>query len=625
MSQKARYMVQCSEASSWSELDIDETFPESQLDFARAKCDALLGAIEQSSTKSIFQPETRELVTQPTAADIKVEKQQHEPQPAGTTTSQPGLAIPKPRTFSVISNLTLSFSRGSTGSQQSSRNVNQESHGTITSIHNRATIRPSLHQQNISGQKQSSDPRKMPPSSSHPNDPKAITTAMPPQYWAGRFMAMRDRFHNEVLEPAHLAQVCKARPTKPLRDLTCQATAASGNDFSASVYANPRTVQAGKYTSTLNNLSPQPSRSRISLSATSCAILQSTLYNTKSSPPSYTQAVRSFSNSSTTTVHTPYSTRRGSRPLPATDENSVPGLSLATVPSDENNNNGTAVVTSASLHEETNASPGNDSNTVSLAVASAATAGRDGEDETSLREGRVFAHLHDLCVTDAARASLRQWQAAYARKTGNENLMPAALDMNQATQTNPDTRRVTGGSVTKGSDCGSESSWRRRYTHVHGGVAGWSEELKGKTDANEKMWASQSQTRKVPTSGEEQATCSNGNGRDDGDESASVGNLEVSFTGTGIEHAASLGHGREFGRRGMEMVRRLKRSLVGGGSEEKFGRDEERKSGGDGYGDAVVADSDLADQKILAVTERGKERKEERKGERKGERRFSFF
>ncbi|KAL2147522.1 hypothetical protein VTI28DRAFT_8777 [Corynascus sepedonium] len=392
---------------------------------------------------------------------------------------------------------------------------------------------------------------------------------MPPQYWAGRFMAMSDRFHNEVLEPARLTQ----------------------NEFSASVYANPRAVQAGRYTSTLNNLSPQPNRSRISLSTTSCAILQSTLYNTKPSPPSYTQA--------------------------RTDENSASGLSLATVPRDENNNGDTAVVTSASLHEETNTFPANNSNTVSLAVASAATASWDREDETSLRERRVFAHLHDLCATDAARASLHQWQAAYARKTGNENLMPAALDMNQATKTNPDTRMVTGGSVTKGSDCGSESGWRRRYTHIHGGAAGSSEKLKGKTDADEKMWASQSQTGKVPTSCEEQETWSSGNGRDDRDESASVGNLEVSFTGTGIEHAASLGHGREFGRWGMDMVRRLKRSLVGGGSEEKFGRDEERKSGDDGYGDAVVADSDLADQKSSAATERGKERK--------GERRFSFF
>ena len=430
-------------------------------------------------------------------------------------------------------------------------------------------------------------------------------------------MAMSDRFHNEVLEPARLTQVCKARPARPLRGLTCQATGASQNEFSASVYANPRAVQAGRYTSTLNNLSPQPNRSRISLSTTSCAILQSTLYNTKPSPPSYTQAVRSFSNSSTTTVHTPYSIRRGSRPLQRTDENSASGLSLATVPRDENNNGDTAVVTSASLHEETNTFPANNSNTVSLAVASAATASWDREDETSLRERRVFAHLHDLCATDAARASLHQWQAAYARKTGNENLMPAALDMNQATKTNPDTRMVTGGSVTKGSDCGSESGWRRRYTHIHGGAAGSSEKLKGKTDADEKMWASQSQTGKVPTSCEEQETWSSGNGRDDRDESASVGNLEVSFTGTGIEHAASLGHGREFGRWGMDMVRRLKRSLVGGGSEEKFGRDEERKSGDDGYGDAVVADSDLADQKSSAATERGKERK--------GERRFSFF
>lgn len=41
------------------------------------------------------------------------------------------------------------------------------------------------------------------------------------------------------------------------------------------------------------------------------------------------------------------------------------------------------------------------------------------------RRRRVFATLHSLCATSAARESLGQWQTAYARRVGKECLLPA--------------------------------------------------------------------------------------------------------------------------------------------------------------------------------------------------------
>jgi hypothetical protein len=81
------------------------------------------------------------------------------------------------------------------------------------------------------------------------------------------------------------------------------------------------------------------------------------------------------------------------------------------------------------------------------------------------------------------------------------------------------------------------------------------------------------------------------------------------------------GHGHEFGRKGREMVRRLKRSLVGGGGDttsnkqagthERHGKERvhgQNAESGDGYS---------ADLESLAV--------EEKEKRRKGARAFSFF
>lgn len=54
----------------------------------------------------------------------------------------------------------------------------------------------------------------------------------------------------------------------------------------------------------------------------------------------------------------------------------------------------------------------------------ATTFTRHMEDEDMKREKRVFIHLEALCATKAARHSLSEFQQLYARKMGNEGLLP---------------------------------------------------------------------------------------------------------------------------------------------------------------------------------------------------------
>lgn len=81
----------------------------------------------------------------------------------------------------------------------------------------------------------------------------------------------------------------------------------------------------------------------------------------------------------------------------------------------------------------------------------------------------------------------------------------------------------------------------------------------------------------------------------------------------------SHGHGHEFGRRGREMVRRLKRTLVGGGGGggEKSGGGHDGQNGGHGCGNGELGEGYPADLESLAVVEK------EKTG--RAGRRFSFF
>ncbi|KAH6842707.1 hypothetical protein B0I37DRAFT_393186 [Chaetomium sp. MPI-CAGE-AT-0009] len=414
--------------------------------------------------------------------------------PRGIAASQPGGRIPKSRTFSVISSITQSFSHGSIARQRTSRNVSGEPHNTDVNLQPvpRNTRSPKTQQESTYT---APETPTLPPGQS--SNIEAVSTAMPPQYWAGRFMALHDRFHNELLEPHQLTRICETQAAHPLADFTRPASAATQNNPSTSAYAITR--------STANQTSPsrQPSRSRIPQSATSGAILQSTPYNTQPDLPSNLHTASTLSPVHKPTTTTTYRHRHHHyHHLPTTDENSIPSHPPTTT---------TTTTTTAPAPEKTK--PTHAANAPNRVV----TTHLADDDEARVR--RVLLRLEYMCTTDAARVSLRQWQARYARRTGRGEFWPAS-------------------------------------------------------------------------SGE-------GSGAGDGD-----------------------GGGGGFGRRGREMVRRLKRSLVGGSGADKL-EDGERETVGTGQGNGASranggsGEGYLADLESLAIDEKEKGRK--------GVRKFNFF
>jgi hypothetical protein len=88
----------------------------------------------------------------------------------------------------------------------------------------------------------------------------------------------------------------------------------------------------------------------------------------------------------------------------------------------------------------------------------------------------------------------------------------------------------------------------------------------------------------------------------------------------GHVHTHTHGHGHEFGRRGREMVRRLKRSLVGGADKPEDGVRETVGTGhssGPSRVNGEPGEGYMADLESLAI--------EEKEKGRKGGRKFSFF
>lgn len=300
---------------------------------------------------------------------------------ADITTSQRPLVIPKSRTFSVLSSITHSFSRGSVTSRDAgSRNVSEESRkSSITS--KGITHRPVSHlAQKYEGHNSPASPTSatlISPAGRLLANPKAVTRAMPPQYWAGRFMALHDQFHNELLEPFQLAQVCKAQAAQtPLSESTSQASAATQNNPSTSAYAITRPVQKGKHAPGHSDSLRQPSR--IPQSATSGAILQSTPCNVH-------------------LVQAPSSPRH-----PSTGQTTT---TIRAVPHHPSSGSCNSKENQPSLPEHPPVQP------ITTVATSTATAlphcTKDDVDNEENRTRRVFHRLAQHCETDAARASLR--------------------------------------------------------------------------------------------------------------------------------------------------------------------------------------------------------------------------
>ncbi|KAL2162293.1 hypothetical protein VTH06DRAFT_7206 [Thermothelomyces fergusii] len=136
----------------------------------------------------------------------------------------------------------------------------------------------------------------------------------------------------------------------------------------------------------------------------------------------------------TTTVKAPYQDHHGYARLLRPSENTVQKLPSAATPrhshdhknGDYQNDKKNCAVTAApsSTRQEQITAVVNQKNmsltssatapAIPVTVAPTATVSTDRDDASRTR--RVFAHLENLCTTDAARASLRQWQAAYAHR-----------------------------------------------------------------------------------------------------------------------------------------------------------------------------------------------------------------
>ena len=115
--------------------------------------------------------------------------------------------LTKSRTFNVLSSITQSISRASlTSSRTASRNFSAASRAS--SATSNATKKHGASPQSMESQAPS------PP----PANPRFVSKAQPLPYWTGRFIALHDRFHNELLSPSNLRTLMDAHAEGAMRD-----------------------------------------------------------------------------------------------------------------------------------------------------------------------------------------------------------------------------------------------------------------------------------------------------------------------------------------------------------------------------------------------------------------------
>ncbi|KAL2172673.1 hypothetical protein VTG60DRAFT_4119 [Thermothelomyces hinnuleus] len=362
MSSKGRVRVRGSVTSSWSELGIEDTFPDSQLDFDKAKRHTLLDAIDPKyQTQSITQPVKHDLTNHSMRAIREAQELDLSISPRGllawtygnlfkkllgSLEQKSSLVLPPPQIPEPDLSVRIPDPpEASTSAIDSEYSESGESENFSDTAEDKqraaktggaATLPLTVIVDTLK--------RSYPTLS---NNPKEITTAMPPQYWAGRFMALQDRFHNELLESHRLARICGGQSAQPFN-------------------------------------------------------------------------------------------RHGYAHLLTTGENTIQELPSAATPSHsdgDGDGNGmknakacsAITVTASSICQEANTTTINQNTSLttfttaaaaSASAAATAAAPIDGDDAS--RTHRVFVHLESLCTTDAARTSLRQWQAAYAHRLGTD-------------------------------------------------------------------------------------------------------------------------------------------------------------------------------------------------------------
>ncbi|KAK3936561.1 hypothetical protein QBC46DRAFT_25898, partial [Diplogelasinospora grovesii] len=202
------------------------------------------------------------------------------------------LAVPKSRTHQVLSTLSQSLSLSSLqanlGSRNPSRNVTNASYTSLTSSPTSSCFNDA---QNLSLHSSQSSLFRVGSNKSEPEDPRLVSKAMGPAYWAGRFMALHDQSRNETLEPQNIGILIQAYTSRGMVDNGSRPNdPSSSNNPSTSVYAPSRIVPPSIHYS--NNGIPH--------SSTSSAILQTACETRDSSmspppplpkqpPPSYEQ------------------------------------------------------------------------------------------------------------------------------------------------------------------------------------------------------------------------------------------------------------------------------------------------------------------------------------------------
>ncbi|KAK0702897.1 hypothetical protein B0T21DRAFT_405523 [Apiosordaria backusii] len=368
--------------------------------------------------------------------------------------------IPKSRTFSVLSSITNSLSRsslihhGSTSRNDSSNSSQARITPPVITIPRKPVPIPATRRsmEPLLAESENQEPPCQEPHPPIPDNPRFVTTAMPSQYWSGRFTALHDKFHNEVLLGRNLNIVVEAqtnRSSKALNNNSSAARAAAAqNNPSASAYSVNRPVPqlAGlaRYNQGLSHQAiaqehySHPPVSRIPQSATSGAILQTTPYSTRTrEPPGSAATTR------TAYYHKPFSSRPpsyeqatapGTAPVSpilegSTDSLAQPPLPTLGCPGPKRSHllgshvNQDYYTSSLSSDDSTTIIDGNNAQAAHMwAAVVVNTAATLTDDDARCR--RVFVHLEAMCVTETARESLRQWRIAYARKTQRAVLLP---------------------------------------------------------------------------------------------------------------------------------------------------------------------------------------------------------
>ncbi|CAP66408.1 uncharacterized protein PODANS_4_4060 [Podospora anserina S mat+] len=394
--------------------------------------------------------------------------------PADNTSLPPprqGL-LTKSRTFSVLSSITNSLSRaslihhGSTSRNDSSSSSQPRVTPPVIAIpRKQPPVATRCSMEPLLNDSQCQKPPCQEASPPLPDNPRFVTTAMPSQYWSGRFAALDDKFHNEVLLGRNLNMVVEAQTNRSGNAGTGSSNSAARaqNNPSASAYSLirpvPQLAGLARYNqglpsrqTTSHEHSFQGPVSRIPQSATSGAILQTTPYSTRtreqqqppgsaastrtaayyhkplfSRPPSYEQSV-GLSGTATAPVSPIFEGSSDSLDsvvpalpptlgFPGPKRSHLSGVHVQGYASSLSSEDGSVVTVEGDYYTQGRG----------VVVNNAAMLTDD-----DARRRRVLVHLEAMCVTETARESLRAWRIAYARKTGRAVLLPCGETMEGA-------------------------------------------------------------------------------------------------------------------------------------------------------------------------------------------------